>query len=124
MAPALQTASFDNAFETLRIEGHRKAAEIHAVRRLCERYSIESKTDAYELMFEHLALVLAGESRNLKHGAGGNELHLIERDGGYWVVFSPVLNRLVTYLTPRKDLHRILKHRDAKRMKREIDEDR
>lgn len=103
---------------------HERAVEVHATKRLRERYAVPYR-DASRMMFEHLALALAGEGevRAEWHGDGRQLIRLVT-DREYWILFDPNLNRIVTYLTADRRLRRLLgrygKHRN---LCREIGED-
>jgi hypothetical protein len=87
---------------------HAEAAEIHALRRLRQRYGI-SVEEAPSLYMNHLAHVLAGDGEiraRWKHDA--RMLIRLHWEGvDYWLVFCPQINRIVTYLTENHKLVRL-----------------
>jgi hypothetical protein len=74
----------------------------HARQRAHSRYAIDVADD--DTLAEHVALILAGKSKLLKRWRGNEqcgcrEVHAFRCDGViYWVVWSPGLKRIVTYL--------------------------
>lgn len=77
---------------------HEKAAEIHAYRRLAERYNLPLES-AKSKMFQHLVLILAGDV--IVQGRwprDGKELIMIPVEIDYFVIWDPSINRIVTYL--------------------------
>jgi hypothetical protein len=85
---------------------HENSAELHAINRLRQRYGKRygiTASNATEVVFEHLAMLLAGETKHLcTHGGGthrGNEVHRIYWGGFTFVVaYDPRIKRIVTYL--------------------------
>jgi hypothetical protein len=77
----------------------------HARQRAHSRYAIDVSGD--DTIAEHVALILAGESKRLKRWPGNEqcgcrEIHAISCDGTIFkVVWSPGLKRIVTYLPAR-----------------------
>jgi len=79
------------------------ALEVHAERRLTQRYDIPSSR-AREVMFHHIALTLADEGERVRcKGAklGTKEFRLLN-DGGteFAFLYWPGAQRIITYLTP------------------------
>lgn len=96
---------------------HEQAAEVHAIRRLSERYAHAGITadTAAETMIDHLAMLLAGQSEyrsTSKHSHHlGNEVHRI-RWNGHWIYLSydPRIMRIVTYLPPTRYVENMVHH--------------
>lgn len=92
---------------------HEQSAEIHAIKRLGQRYGLSHK-DAIDLMFEHLAMILAGEwkpSYRTKIGKhAGNEVYDVYWEGQrYMICYDPEIKRIVTYVPPTRLTKKIIK---------------
>jgi hypothetical protein len=74
----------------------------HARERAHSRYAIDVSVD--DTVAEHVAIILAGQSKRLKKQPGngehsGREVHAVVSDGRVYVcVWSPGLRRIITYL--------------------------
>jgi hypothetical protein len=90
------------------------ASELHAIRRLRERYEHIGVTyeNAPDTMIEHLAMLLAGQTEHRMTSNhpihGHNQVHRL-RWNGHWVYLSynPDICRIVTYLTPQKGIEKL-----------------
>ena len=68
------------------------------MRRLEERYGVP-REKSFDLYFEHLAHILAGEGDVRAWWSHGAQLILLPmEDKDYWVIYRPDMSRIVTYL--------------------------
>jgi hypothetical protein len=88
---------------------HASAAEHHAQRRLVERYHIDPASAA-DVYFDHLAHILAGDCDVRGWWTDGTQLVLLDADQAYWIVFNPLLMRIVTYLPYHPGNVRLIGH--------------
>ena len=83
---------------------HEQAIEVHACRRLAERYGVPIEMTP-EVMIDHLAMILAGESvlcfvQVAGYHAGKEVRIVVDRGIRYFVSYDPRLLRIATYLPP------------------------
>lgn len=101
---------------------HEQAAEVHAIRRLHERYPHAGITpaNAADIMIEHLAMLLCGQSEyratNRRSRHWGREIHRIWWNGTWvYLSYDPAIMRIVTYLPHTREIEKMV-HYDVRQI--------
>lgn len=100
--------------EGAEVQTHEEGAEIHACIRMHQRYGVPMEMTA-EIMLEHLAMILAGETLRCKTQLDpkhyGTEVHkILYRQQRFFAIYDPSIMRIVTYLPNNANTRRLARN--------------